>query len=229
MDNKPNKGQTPTLQEEVLLQHEAEEELKKAYQASQKKNKYDTSHLNLFKTIFKKVGKAYGNILNENIIARSAMNKGAQALGIQNQDLSRSDKDKRTVFHRAALEQNIELLRDLCKKASQLENYTNLYIDKKDKFGNTPLICAFILNVDGPEDKRYDCLKVLLETSADPNAENNRTRWTALTWTAYYGDLNSIELLLQNGAYPYYPDHEGYYPIDWAGTQVYSLTNFFIF
>jgi FOG: Ankyrin repeat len=222
MENKQEKGRSISFTNEILMQQEAEDELKREFQASQKKNKEDSFNLNLFKSIFKKVTrKAYGNILNENIIARSAMeHKGAQALGIQNQDLSRSDKDKRTVFHRAALEQNIVLLRDLCKKASQLENYTNLYIDKRDKFGNSPLICACILNVDGPEDKRYDCLKVLLETSADPNVQNYRTQWTALTWCSYYGDVNSIELLLEKGAHPYYPDHEGYYPIDWAGTQV---------
>lgn len=130
-------------------------------------------------------------------------------------DLRREDKTKRTVFHRAALEQNANLLRALCEKI-KTENRVE-YIEKEDIFANTPLICACMQNIEGQERNRLDCIKILLEFSANARAQNRRTRWSALNWCAYHGDDACISKLLDSNAEPYLPDYDGLFPIDIAG------------
>jgi ankyrin repeat protein len=145
-------------------------------------------------------------------------------------DMTQVDRNKRTVLHRAAIDQNVDLIDELCDRAGmspfmELEAFVNL----RDASGNTALGCACVYNGDFGEEKRAECIKVLLDNRADPNLANQRTLWTPLTWCAHYGDDDGTKCLLEKGAYPFWPDHKGFYPLDHCGMQVCESYNMFIY
>jgi len=137
------------------------------------------------------------------------------------QDMLRKDRNGRTILHRAALDQNMDLVKDLCTGAeAKVENFVMEFIDKPDKFGNTPLLNACTENNDYSYVRRAKCIDTLLQARANPNIKNKDTLWTPLTWCAYYGDVASIKSLLQSGAHAFWPDDKGLYPLDYCGMQV---------
>jgi len=141
------------------------------------------------------------------------------------QDMMRLDRNQRTILHRAALDQNTDLLRTLCKIAEDdVGNFVVDFINKPDKFGNTALLVACILNNDKSPKERPECIKLLLKARAEVNIRSGLTLWTPLTWCAYYGDFQSVKVLLEYQAFAYLPDSKGLYPLDYCGMQV----NFFI-
>lgn len=144
-----------------------------------------------------------------------------EAFHITPQDMLRIERNQRTILHRAALDQNTDLLRTLCQSAeTKIENFVVEFIDKPDKFGNTALLTACILNNDYSAKKRPECIEILLKARANPNINSGLTMWTPLTWCAYYGDLDSVKSLLNASAIAYLPDSKGCYPIDYCGLQV---------
>ena len=147
-----------------------------------------------------------------------------EAFHITLQDMLRIERNQRTILHRAALDQNTDLLRTLCMSAeTKIENFVVEFIDKPDKFGNTALLTACILNNDFSAKKRPECIEILLKARANPNIRSGLTLWTPLTWCAYYGDLDSVKSLLNASAIAYLPDSKGCYPIDYCGLQVKKL------
>lgn len=61
------------------------------------------------------------------------------------------------------------------------------------------------------------CLKVLIENGSDVNSYNPNNRWGPLHWCAFYGDKDSVKILLENGAHAFLCDKNGMYPLDLAG------------
>jgi len=134
--------------------------------------------------------------------------------------MMRLDRNQRTILHRAALDQNTDLLRTLCKIAeADVGNFVVDFINKPDKFGNTALLVACILNNDKSPKERPECIKILLNARAQPNIRSGLTLWTPLTWAAYYGDAQSVKYLLEARATAYLPDSKGFYPLDYCGLQ----------
>ena len=60
-------------------------------------------------------------------------------------------------------------------------------------------------------------MKLFLNFAVDTNCFNKKTLFTALHWCCMWGDLESIKLLLENGAHSFLPTKDGHYPIDFAG------------
>ena len=46
---------------------------------------------------------------------------------------------------------------------------------------------------------------------------NLHSKFTALHWACVHGAEKIVNMLLDNGAHYFYPDDEGYFPIDYAG------------
>lgn len=64
--------------------------------------------------------------------------------------------------------------------------------------------------------ERSSCLKLFLE-DGDLNSCNPRTQWGPSHWVAFYGDVDSMRLLIDKEVILFKPDYEGYYPLDLAG------------
>jgi ankyrin repeat protein len=62
---------------------------------------------------------------------------------------------------------------------------------------------------------RPDAVKLLLERSADVNAQSG-AGWTALTFAAWRGDDALVRVLLSHGAKPNLVDKQGWTPLDYA-------------
>lgn len=133
------------------------------------------------------------------------------------QDLLQVDASGRTVLHRAAIEQNYQLVEELCSYAEEKGLYGE-YINQKDRFGNTPVLLSCVLDAAGMQ-PRFKTIEPLLRKGADIHVRNPRTLWTPLTWCCYYGDIVTVRKLLELGARPYLPDSSGRYPLDLAGRK----------
>lgn len=148
-------------------------------------------------------------------------------------DLVATDINQRTILHRAALEQNEDLLADIVNDYSDIWNNAALserkmkplfeFINSPDKFGNTPLLnaCSLRLDIDTSNSTRLNCVKLLLLNGADVNCRNNRTFWNAMFWVAYHGDEACAKILIERNIEINQPDHQGFYPLDIAGKQVF--------
>lgn len=141
---------------------------------------------------------------------------------VESEDMVRLDRHGRTILHRAALDQNVELIRELCTRAKAMD-HPGTFINKKDKFGNTALISACVASIEDVKGGRSKCIEALLLASANPNITNDRTRWGPLDWCAFHGDIPSIQKLLKADAFVFMPDAKGMYPIDHCGLQVREL------
>jgi len=136
------------------------------------------------------------------------------------EDLMREDKNLRTVLHRAALDHDKRIVKQLCQRAEKILD-VGAYVNKMDKFGNSPLLSACVYNkINSETDEKLECLKILLHYGAEPNQYNHHNLWSPLTWCAYYGDSDATKLLLEKGAYSFWPDKEGHFPLDHCGLQV---------
>ena len=160
------------------------------------------------------------NLGVENIVNADIMKTQREIQPGDAKDLEQYDRAGRTVIHRAALEQNYFLVLDLCNQARQKEDKHIQVIDKKDKFGNTPLLLSCILNISESSKKRAKCIEIFLREGAFVNVRNSRTMWTPVMWCAYYGDRTALKILIDKDARCHYPDHKGHFPVDKAAMRV---------
>ena len=178
-------------------------------------------------------------------------------------DLKAIDINRRTILHRAALEQNYHLINEILidfksfhveKNSDDPEKLLKEYVNNLDMFGNSPLINACSQQYDYSNEERKKCIKLLLEAGALPKIRNKRTRWSCIYWLCFYGDLDSINVLLGKEGEASSgigveqklslrnetltgkgkvkiqvgkPDYMGFYPLDLAGKKVVSDFNSF--
>lgn len=153
--------------------------------------------------------------------------KTVKAAYVESQDMVRLDRHGRTILHRAALDQNVDLIRELCTRAKAMDN-PEAFINKKDKFGNTALLVACVNSHEDFVGSRSKCIEALLQASSNPNITNETSRWGPLDWCAFHGDIPSIQKLLKADAFVFMPDAKGMYPIDHCGLQVILLLIFML-
>lgn len=56
----------------------------------------------------------------------------------------------------------------------------------------------------------------MIDNGADINKFNPSSGWYPMHWCAFYGDIESINLLLENKAISFVPDRDGQYPFELA-------------
>lgn len=60
-------------------------------------------------------------------------------------------------------------------------------------------------------------MRLLLDYGANINSCNPNNLWAPIHWCAFYGDEESVKLLLDNKAISFMCDNTGLYPFDLAG------------
>ncbi|CAD8095052.1 unnamed protein product [Paramecium sonneborni] len=148
----------------------------------------------------------YQNLLKENKKQERLRNK-RRISSIQNDENDENDD-----------EQIIEIDFDIEDyQFSEIQDQVKKYVQQPDIFGCTPIqICCF-LNDSKKNQNRQECLKILIENGSDVNEVNPHNQWRPLHWCSFYGDKSSVQLLLQNKAYSFLCDNNGFYPIDLSG------------
>ena len=126
------------------------------------------------------------------------------------------DEEKRNILHRACLQIKLSIIQDLEDKL------TPQYVQRLDKFGNTPLILACKLPLKGHNYERSEILKILIKAGANIQTTEPINGWTALHWCCFNGDIISTKTLINNGANFFLPSKRGYFPIDLAAIRSHS-------
>ena len=132
---------------------------------------------------------------------------------IEGVNLDQMDEEKRNILHRACLQIKLSIIKDLIPMLN-LE-----YVNKIDKFGNSPLILACKLPILTYSNDRNRIIEVLIKAGADIQCIEPVNGWTALHWCCFNGDLLSVKILINYGANFFLPSRHGYFPIDLAGNK----------
>ena len=160
--------------------------------------------------IYSKYRKQYEKTKNKALITSSNLN------------LNEEDDEKRTILHRACLQIKLRIIKDLESKL------TNIYVNKLDKYGNSPLILACKLSTNESKD-REEILEILIKFGANVHCIEPINGWTALHWCCFNGDLPSVKLLIKYGANFFLPSRYGFFTIDLAGKRLfYNLVSYLI-
>jgi len=145
-----------------------------------------------------------------------------------NEDFEFRDQNKRTILHKAALEQNSKLLENLIGEYCQI-NGLQVYspeivrlVNQQDMFGNNLLNLCTVNQIDQSYYRRLACIEMLLGFKAEPDHETVKLLWRPINWCVYNGDALSVKRLLNAGAQICYPDAFGWYMVDYAGKFVSS-------
>lgn len=85
-------------------------------------------------------------------------------------------------------------------------NTGRVHADCRDKDGTTPLMFSVARG-------HFDCVQELLEQGADPNARRFETGASSLFLAAQIGDLDTVRLLIRNGAVVDQPNLDGGTPL----------------
>ena len=106
----------------------------------------------------------------------------------------------------------------LIAKSFQTEEEYNLFINTKDKEGNTLILkCIHSAAARQPEPggSFIDCLNFLISAGVDVNSQDNLLR-TALHWIVLYGRLDFLDVLQAAGGNLLIPDCNGLNPLHLA-------------
>ena len=157
----------------------------------------------------------------------TAMKKKAQSelLDETTKQRMREDRDANgmNAFHRAALEHNLKLVKEMFEIDKDIEKSLLLWVNSETFYGETPLLISAMLkhkgevNDEGLNEDRENFIDFMLENGAQVNTSNIYTLWTPAHWAARHGDMPLLKKLLAKGAMPFTPDKAGYFPIDFAG------------
>ena len=147
---------------------------------------------------------------------RKSTIKYQQYLGIKIEavNLNQVDEEKRNILHRACLQIKLSIIKDL------QSSLTPQYVNKLDKFGNSPLILACKLPFKAYYNERNKIIEILIRAGADIECIEPINGWTALHWCCFNGELLSVITLIKYGANFYLPSKAGYFPIDLAGIKL---------
>ena len=110
---------------------------------------------------------------------------GVRLLLEKGADVHIQDNKRRTALHYAALNKNPDIARLLLEKGA--------HVDTKDENNSTPLMYAIT------EDDYVEVVKLLIEKGADVNTKRN-DGYTPLLWATFLGNVNPVQVLVQNGA-----------------------------
>ena len=174
------------------------------------KHKYIDETQKMLLNIIKSAEEKYKN-RQININYRKSLGITAEAV---NPD--QVDEEKRNILHRACLQIKLSIIQDL------EQQLTPQYVQKLDKFGNTPLILACKLPLKGHNFERSEILKILIKAGADIQCTEPINGWTALHWCCFNGDIISTKTLINNGANFFLPCKKGFFPIDLAAQRSHS-------
>jgi len=118
--------------------------------------------------------------------------------------INAQDPKGRTCLFKAVAKGNIEALGILMEETvnSEVEDFN----------GHCPLHAAAYFGFNKNHQK---CMKVLIKSGADVNRRDMSGR-TPLHWAACWGNIKSIDILLDAGADPCLPDKDGVTPVDLA-------------
>ena len=180
-------------------------------------NKLISDEKQILMSIIKSAEEKYKN--------RQTSIKYRKNLGITAEDVNpdQVDEEKRNILHRACLQIKLSIIQEL---EHQL---TPQYVQRIDKFGNTPLILACKLPLKGYNYERSEILKILIKAGADIQSTEPINGWTALHWCCFNGDILSAKTLIKSGANFFLPCKKGYFPIDLAGTKSNNESGFTTF
>lgn len=99
----------------------------------------------------------------------------------------------------------------------------NQYINKRDIYGNTPLLlCCQKEQIAFEESNRMNCLRFLIQNQAEKNIFNKITLWSPIFWISYWGDIKSLDLFIHDNLNLFYPDVNGLYALDIAVENEYN-------
>ena len=174
------------------------------------KHKYIDETQKMLLNIIKSAEEKYKN-RQININYRKSLGITAEAVNPE-----QVDEEKRNILHRACLQIKLSIIQDL------EQQLTPQYVQKLDKFGNTPLILACKLPLKGHNFERSEILKILIKAGADIQCTEPINGWTALHWCCFNGDIISTKTLINNGANFFLPCKKGFFPIDLAAQRSHS-------
>ena len=174
------------------------------------KHKYIDETQKMLLNIIKSAEEKYKN-RQININYRKSLGITAEAVNPE-----QVDEEKRNILHRACLQIKLSIIKDL------EQQLTPQYVQKLDKFGNTPLILACKLPLKGHNFERSEILKILIKAGADIQCTEPINGWTALHWCCFNGDIISTKTLINNGANFFLPCKKGFFPIDLAAQRSHS-------
>ncbi len=141
------------------------------------------------------------------IIATTQADLGTTKSLLENKLVDKDFGDEKgfTALHYASIQGDVKKVEALIASGAE--------INIKNKYGNTPLHAAVILNKTGVD--KTEVIKLLLEKSADINAQDQFGN-TALHFAADAGDHAAVELLQARGADFTIKDKEGLTALDRA-------------
>ncbi len=104
------------------------------------------------------------------------------------------------------------------------------YINQTDKFNVNGIIMCCFLNNQSLENNnpRLESLKIFIEYGANINEKNPITLWSPIHWVCHYGDIESLKFLLENNAYSFIQERQGYFPLDLIGRQNHKSAAFLL-
>ena len=197
----------------IITQNIIQNPKSSSYISSEKKpskeytNKYIDETHKMLRNIVKSAEEKYKN-RQTNINYTKSLGITAEAV---NPD--QVDEEKRNILHRACLQIKLPIIQDL------EQQLTPQYVQRLDKFGNTPLILACKLPLKGHNYERSEILKILIKAGANIQSLEPINGWTALHWCCFNGDIISTKTLINNGANFFLPSKRGFFPIDLAAKK----------
>ena len=146
----------------------------------------------------------------------------AIAISAESINLTVEDDEKRNIIHRACFQLKYDII-------NSIKNRLNIkLVNQLDIYGNSPLILS-CKNPTKNTKNRAKIIEILINNGADVNIIEPVNGWTALHWICYNGDLDSIKLLMKNGAIVFQPAYNGWFSIDLAGNRLcYSVVKYLI-
>ena len=138
-----------------------------------------------------------------------------------NYNLEKTDLEGRNIIHRTCLNLKRNIIINLL---AQIKDVT--IVNNTDHYGNSPLILTckkyISLNKKNALKSRKVIIESLCEIGAKIDLYQTQTMWTAFHWLCFNGDFESLKYIFFRNAVYFTPDKDGFFPIDIAGSKVYS-------
>ena len=161
-------------------------------------------------------------------------------------NLKAYDEEGRNILHKACLNLKFDIVNDLITQINKYFIEKTKKLNKKDKFGNTPLLLAckqptkvidtsidqinneittnnsnkIFENSNYNNENRYKILNILVDNGALFNIVQPCNLWSTFHWLSFNKDSVSIKSFLTNYNFLVLcPNKQGYFPIDFSGLK----------